>query len=231
MDDNFHFELSQEEGMLLLTSARLLDKLVAGVTIHAQDRDELIGEIIDKLARAVRPDMSSMSDELANAILESVLGCDELDDVDELNESIFEAFDDIEYQMHDTIPSSLLAPGEFMPQDPRMPTAELFSSATEYPMYCTDSTLPALEQAMIDHTAVKANYYSFARESVDLVTLNPLLMLKEQGLWRMVAYCHEKDEIMIFRVDRIKDLVQTEVHFEAPSNINQLRHTALASYC
>ncbi len=231
MDDKFHLELSQEEGMLLLTSARLLDKLVAGVTIHAQDRDELIGEIIDKLARAVRPDMSSMSDELANAILESVLGCDEFDDVDELNESIFEAFDDIEYQMHENIPSGLLAPGEFMPQEPLMPTSDLFASATDYPMYSTDSTLPALEQAMIDHTLVKANYYSFARESVDLVTLNPLVMLKEQGLWRMVAYCHEKDEIMIFRVDRIKDLVQTQEHFEAPSNINQLRHTALASYC
>ena len=42
LKESFLMNLTNEEGMLLLTSARLLDKLVAGVTIHAQERDQLI---------------------------------------------------------------------------------------------------------------------------------------------------------------------------------------------
>ena len=82
MENKFSLELSQEEGILLLTSARLLDKLVAGVTIHARERDELIKDIIDKLSFAVSPALASMSDELAEAIVESVIGPPENDEED-----------------------------------------------------------------------------------------------------------------------------------------------------
>src|ERR1700727_1653360 len=83
MEEKFSLELSQEEGILLLTGARLLDKLVAGVTIHAKERDELIREIIDKLSLSVSPALASMSDELAEAIVESVLGLEEVVDDDD----------------------------------------------------------------------------------------------------------------------------------------------------
>src|ERR1700679_4257622 len=85
-DDRFSLVLSQEEGILLLTGARLLDKLVAGVTIHAKERDELIREIIDKLSLSVTPALASMSDELADAIVESVIGYEDQDDCDLLDE-------------------------------------------------------------------------------------------------------------------------------------------------
>lgn len=80
LSEKFTLEFTKEEGMLLLTSARLLDKLVAGVTIHARERDELIKEIIEKLADQVPQDVARVSGELADAIVDSVLGCDELDD-------------------------------------------------------------------------------------------------------------------------------------------------------
>ena len=62
---------------------------------------------------------------------------------------------------------------------------------------------------MINHLSVSVQYYSFLRESVDTVTLNPLIMIKEQNNWRMVAFCHERSEMLLFRVDRIKEMVET----------------------
>jgi len=205
MEDKFSLELSQEEGILLLTSARLLDKLVAGVTIHAKDRDELIREIIDKLSNAISPALASMSDELAEAIVDSVLGCDEQDDLELLQHHVFRE------KENEFVEASMEAP-------------------LNYPMYAVDKTLPALEKALISHRAVRVQYYSFARESVDEVTLDPLTIVKEEGLWRMVAYCHEKDEVYVFRVDRIKELKETSHHFETPSNFHQSKHAAFATY-
>ena len=186
MEDKFSLELSQEEGILLLTGARLLDKLVAGVTIHAKERDELIREIIDKLALSVSPALSSMSDELADAIVESVLGLDEHDD------------------------------GEFDDEVSGFIEATTDTSSPNYPMYAVDKILPVLEKSLVSHRSVSAEYYSFARESVDNLTLNPLTIIREDGLWRMVAYCKEVDDVMVFRVDRIKELNETAQVFETP---------------
>jgi len=202
MDDKFCLELSQEEGILLLTGARLLDKLVAGVTIHATERDELIREIIDKLSLSVSPALASMSDELADAIVESVLGYDECEDADLLEDS-----------GHDFVEASTE------------------SSSPAYPMYCVDKTLPVLERSLVSHHAVSAQVYSFARESVDRLTLNPLTIIREEGLWRMVAYCHEVDDVMVFRVDRIKELEETSHSFEAPTGFYDYRQQPFASYC
>ncbi|HEY9787673.1 MAG TPA: WYL domain-containing protein [Candidatus Obscuribacterales bacterium] len=203
MEDKFILELTQEEGVLLLTSARLLDKLVAGVTIHARDRDELIREIIDKLSGQVAPALSSMSDELADAIVDSVLGVDEQDD-SEFDLSLVEA--DLIESQSDT-------------------------QLCNYPMYAVDDTLPKLEKALIDHRSVKVKYYSFVRESVDAVTLNPLTILKEEGLWRMVAYCHERKEVLLFRIDRIKELMETSQRFEAPKDFASRRNARYTAYC
>ncbi|HEY9715273.1 MAG TPA: WYL domain-containing protein [Chroococcales cyanobacterium] len=203
IEDKFSLELTQEEGILLLTSARLLDKLVAGVTIHARERDELIREIIDKLSLAVSPQLASMSDELAEAIVESVLGCDEQDDEDL---------------------AVLECDRDFVEVTPE-------GANFNYPMYAVDKTLPLLEKALINHERVQAEYYSFAKESVDKLTLDPLTIIREEGMWRMVAYCREVDDVMVFRVDRIKDLNKTGQRFETPSNFNQKRQASFAAYC
>ncbi len=202
MEQKFSLDLTPEEGILLLTGARLLDKLVAGISIHAKDRDELIREIIAKISNHIPPALSGLSDEIAEAIVESVLGAVELEEDDELAR-------------------------EAASTD--MAELEAEQSPCNYPMYAIDRTLPLLEQAVISHKTVRAHYYSFARESVDMITLNPLAILKEGGLWKMVAYCHERGEVMIFRVDRIKELLETSRHFEVPPDFNPRRQLPFAS--
>ncbi|HEY9676565.1 MAG TPA: WYL domain-containing protein [Drouetiella sp.] len=206
-EEKFSLELSQEEGILLLTSARLLDKLVAGVTIHAQERDELIADIIEKLSLAVTPALATMSDELADAIVDSVLGCDE------------EQADDDFFCPHD------------MAERDYVEATTDGGGAFNYPMYAIDSTLPMIERALMTHMAVSVEYYSLARESIDALTLDPLSIIREEGIWRLIAYCHEQDDVMVFRVDRMKDVHETAQHFEAPKNYSLRKHDAFVAYC
>lgn len=207
MEDKFTLELSKEEGILLLTSARLLDKLVAGVTIHAQERDELIRDIINKLSAAVSPALATMSDELADAIVDSVLGAEDEGDDD------------------------FFCPHDMDERDFIEATSESGDSSFNYPMYATDTTLPLLERALVTHIAVSVEYYSLARESIDALTLDPLSIMREDGMWRVVAYCHELDDVMVFRIDRMKRVIETTKHFETPHNFHQLKHKAFATYC
>jgi hypothetical protein len=201
MEQKFSLDLTPEEGILLLTGARLLDKLVAGISIHAKDRDELIRDIIEKITDHIPPALAGLSDEIAEAIVESVVGSVDYED-DEL--------------------ARITASSD-------MDELEAEQSPCNYPMYPTDKILPILEQAIIKHQTVRAHYYSFARESVDLITLNPLAILKDSNLWKMVAYCDERGETMVFRVDRIKELLQTTMHFEVPKNFNPRQPLPFAS--
>jgi predicted DNA-binding transcriptional regulator YafY len=205
MDNKFSLKFSQEEGILLLTSARLLDKLVAGVTIHAKERDELIREIIDKLSMAISPELASMSDELANAIVESVLGCDEQDDIEFCMQEMQEA-------------------------EPDFVEATTDGSTYNFPIYSIEGTLPVLEKAARDHQSVSVRYYSFARESVDALTLNPLKINCEEDVWKMVAYCHELDQALIFRIDRIKEVNATPRKLKAPSELRDAKSSGFAVY-
>jgi hypothetical protein len=259
LSQKFTVELTKEEGMLLLTSARLLDKLVAGVTIHARERDEIIKDIIEKLSLAVSRDVAHVANELADAIVDSVLGCDEMDDdytlisdalampladedyltlrrestddflVDrgrELKFSDDDFFGGVEnnFDLHEFSTFDKLS-GNGAQQEGSMRDSQI-----DYPMYHVDKTLPVLEKALVNHLSVQANYYSFARESVDVVTLNPLVMIKDSGLWRMVAFCRERGETLIFRVDRIKDISETSEIFEAPVDASKITYTRLPAY-
>src|SRR3990167_7776565 len=201
MEQKFSLELTPEEGILILTGAKLLDKLVAGISIRAKDRDQLIKEIIAKISRHIPSTLSCLSDEIAEAIVESVFGQIDIDEDELVRVAACDDMAELEAQ-------------EF---------------PCNYPMYPIDKTLPLLEKAVVNHLTVRAYYYSFARESVDLIALNPLALLKEGTLWKMVAYCHEKDEVMVFRVDRIKELLETSNHFEIPPNFKPSRQLPFAS--
>lgn len=201
MEQKFSLDLTPEEGILLLTGARLLDKLVAGISIHAKDRDELIREIIGKISSHIPPALAGLSDEIAEAIVESVLGVVDLEEDEIARVAASTDMDELEAEQ----------------------------SPCNYPMYPTEKTLPALEQAVVAHRTVRAYYYSFARESVDAVTLDPLALIKEGGLWKMVAFSHERNEVMIFRVDRIKELLPTASHFEVPPDFNPRQKLPFAS--
>ena len=56
------------------------------------------------------------------------------------------------------------------------------------------------------------------------------MIIKEQGNWRMVAFCHELSEVLLFRVDRIKEIIETAQTFEAPKDVSQISYKRLPVY-
>jgi hypothetical protein len=39
------------------------------------------------------------------------------------------------------------------------------------------------------------------------------------------------DDVMLFRIDRIKNVLETKEHFETPQNFNLRKHEPFAAYC
>jgi predicted DNA-binding transcriptional regulator YafY len=183
MSSKFHLDLTPEEGILLLTGARLLDKLVAGIRIQSADRDELIDEVISKVAGHVPLALNRLSGEIADAIVDAVAGSAQSEESEILTN---------------------------LDQD----------DSCDYPMYAVDKLLPVIKQAIPKRHSLVVEYYSFVREAIESYTLNPLSLMEEGDLWKLTAYCREQDQIIIFRVDRIKDLVKTEQSFEIPEGFD-----------
>ncbi len=241
MPEEKPLKLTQEEILLLLTSAKLFDKLVAGVTIRCQQKDELVSNIISKLSELVYPSIETMSDEFADAIIDSMLGCEDLDEkeLEELEQALLEAETD-EFFGYDF----------FKQQNPKTPQQQstttfqikqnsndhskleetLREASFVYPMYSVDDKLPVLEKSLLRHLSLEAQYYSVSRETVDKITIDPLVLLQENGVWLLVAYCHQKRDILLFRVDRVKDLHETNREFKTAQKVDDLRCKVLASY-
>jgi predicted DNA-binding transcriptional regulator YafY len=186
MSSKFHLDLTPEEGILLLTGARLLDKLVAGIRIQSADRDELIDEVISKVAGHVPLALNRLSGEIADAIVDAVAGSQHGDESEILTDLSDDEHDD----------------------------------SCAYPMYAVDGLLPVIEQAISKQRSLAVDYYSFVHERIDSYTLNPLAMMQEDELWKLIAYCWERDQIMIFRADRIKNMTQTNQVFDVPEEFD-----------
>ncbi len=201
MNYNCNFELSQEECLVLLTSLRLLDKLVMGMTIHNENQDELIQNLITKVSQSLPQKMTTVSKSLSNAILDSLLTI------------IYE-----EYLKNADV------------QNKAQSLNLNFSEDDFPPMYSTDSTLPQLQSALVNHDQVKVEYYSLAKESVDSLDLNPLTIIAENNLWKMLAFCHQKAEILNFRIDRIKSVETCNQKFNIPINFNLESNSQYAFY-
>jgi hypothetical protein len=185
MSSKFHLDLTPEEGILLLTGARLLDKLVAGIRIQSADRDELIDEVISKVAGHVPSALNRLSGEIADAIVDAVAGSPHGEES--------EITDLSDYDQDDSC---------------------------TYPMYAVDKLLPVIEKAILKRHSLAVEYYSFAHEAVDPYTLNPFTLVQDGNLWKLTAYCRERDQVMIFRADRIKSLVETDRIFEIPEEFD-----------
>lgn len=245
MPEEKPLKLTQEEILLLLTSAKLFDKLVAGVTIRCQQKDELVSNIISKLSELVYPSIETMSDEFADAIIDSMLGCEDLDEkeLEELEQALLEAETD-EFFGYDFFKSQQAPKGSgIQPSHTTMPfqmkqnTSDqskleetLREASFVYPMYSVDDKLPILEKSLLRHLSLEAQYYSVSRETVDKITIDPLVILQENGIWLLVAYCHQKRDILLFRVDRVKDLHETNREFKTAQKVDDLRCKVLASY-
>jgi len=77
-----------------------------------------------------------------------------------------------------------------------------------------------LEEARRSKRSVEINYYTMERHELTKRLINPYGLIYRVSTWYLVAYCHWRKEILMFRIDRIKELKETSKNFEIPSSFS-----------
>ena len=77
-----------------------------------------------------------------------------------------------------------------------------------------------LNAAILNKRQVNLKYYTISRDEITTRTVNPFHLMFRKGVWYLIAYCHWRKEIKIFRIDRIKELHVTEDTFTVSSKFS-----------
>jgi len=86
------------------------------------------------------------------------------------------------------------------------------------------STFQQINKAIIEKIQIDITYYSITRDKLTSRVLDPFHLMFRNGFWYFIAFCHWRNEIKIFRIDRIKDIQLTNKTFQIPKEFS------LASY-
>lgn len=84
-------------------------------------------------------------------------------------------------------------------------------------------TITALSSAIYQQYPVEIRYRTgTGQESVR--TLNPYGIVVHEGVWYLAGYCHLRQDLRTFRVERILSLSACAGHFEKPNDFNALAY-------
>jgi len=77
-----------------------------------------------------------------------------------------------------------------------------------------------INRAILEQTTIEITYDSYSSHTVSVRRVNPYHMMFREGCWYLVGYCHSREEIRIFRIDRIKALALTDESFQLPGDFS-----------
>lgn len=80
--------------------------------------------------------------------------------------------------------------------------------------------LQALRGAIRQQKQVRLVYQSAHQPGPSERRVAPYTLAHNRGWWYLVGYCHQRDAIRAFRVDRIRDLEMTEAGFDRPADFD-----------
>lgn len=101
---------------------------------------------------------------------------------------------------------------------PEVPIRNLSMADYSFPMYSTEHTMPKIKEAIESSNVLRVEYYSMDREEVNTRDLEPYVLEKRYNYYILMGYCRWREDIRLFRVDRIKTLEVLPEHFTKPSN-------------
>lgn len=82
--------------------------------------------------------------------------------------------------------------------------------------------LAALRAAVDASEQVEITYYSASSDEVTTRAVDPLSVFADRGRWYVAAYCHRAEEVLHFRVDRVRSLRETGEHFDPSAFADRL---------
>jgi predicted DNA-binding transcriptional regulator YafY len=73
-----------------------------------------------------------------------------------------------------------------------------------------------LNTALRNGERVNMEYYSFNSDELSKRVIEPYHLVYHDGFWYLIAFCHRREEVRLFRLDRIKSFELTGEHFNIP---------------
>ena len=101
---------------------------------------------------------------------------------------------------------------------PEVPIRTVATADYSFPMYSTDETMPKLQSALQSNQVLKLEYYSMDREEINSREVEPYGLDKRYNHHILLGYCRWREDIRLFRVDRIKSVEILPEHFTKPEN-------------
>lgn len=77
-----------------------------------------------------------------------------------------------------------------------------------------------LYQAILSTKQLRINYYSYSRDVTSERVVDPYVLTFRRRAWYLIAFCHTRNDIRMFRVNRIKRLNYTGETFAYPASFS-----------
>lgn len=84
--------------------------------------------------------------------------------------------------------------------------------------------LPKLQTGLMERRTLNVRYYSFSRDEETRRPIDPYHLTYFDGGLYLVAYCHLREAIRIFAVERIREVEVLKDHFTMPTDFNAAKY-------
>lgn len=97
-------------------------------------------------------------------------------------------------------------------------TSILIKQIKDY--YPWEPTFAKINEAILEQVTMEITYDSYSSQAVTGRMVDPYHLIFRDGFWYLVAFCHNRKETRIFRIDRIKGLIKTNRQFQLPTDFS-----------
>lgn len=85
---------------------------------------------------------------------------------------------------------------------------------------CNSEVLDAISKAVSGHNPIEIDYYVLARDEVTRRKVDPCGLTFRFGTWYIIGYCHLREDVRTFAVDRIRRMRVLNEHFKYPADFD-----------
>ena len=83
-----------------------------------------------------------------------------------------------------------------------------------------EGLIARLYQAILNADQLRIKYYSFTSDSVSERIVDPYALTFRRRAWYLIAFCHKRNDILMFRTNRIRAMELTGETFSLPSDFS-----------
>ena len=83
-----------------------------------------------------------------------------------------------------------------------------------------EPVLRKLEDSIVNELSIEIEYHTSKEEQSKCRTIDPYGLVYWNNKWYIVGFCHMRNEIRSFRVDRIYNIAQTKIKFNRPQGFS-----------